>query len=74
MADSPQFRIFPKSNPTLATSAGEWTLRRLTIGCSWRNGVVFPVKFGGARGALGFPQRRPFQAGARRKTPPFRKP
>jgi len=63
MADSPQFRIFPKSNPTLATSAGEWTLRRLTIGCSWRYGVVFPVKFGGARGALGFPQRRPFQAG-----------
>jgi len=55
MADSPQFRIFPKSNPTLATSAGEWTLRRLTIGCSWRYGVVFPVKFGGAGGALGFP-------------------
>src|SRR5229473_7508581 len=25
MADSPQFRMFPKSNPTLATSAAKWT-------------------------------------------------
>jgi hypothetical protein len=55
MADSTQFRMFPKSSPTLATSAGKWTLRRY--------GVVFPVKFGGVRGALGFPQRRPFRAG-----------